>query len=336
MEPETADDGTRVSQEHPDWFLSRDGERLKNVRSRPRMGAEHTPLLDLSQAEVAKWVENEVSRVIDELGVDQIFWDYNQRPGCGGQRLMNGYIENTTWRYYENLYRMLETLAEKYPDVTWVNCASGGARNDLGILQRAAHAAFLTDYTVMPRHIKTINGMSMALPPEAMEILTDLLEASTQWGDFRTQMRLALFCGNWMITRYPVREFGNRATWDIVAHYVRLSKGFIRDTMKNCSVYHHTPELPVDKPGEWCVLEYVAENANTAYAGIFRLEQANSDEYLFRSRGLDPATRYEVTLENSQATITKLGQEIRENGIRVRLPVPLTSELLLFSKADMG
>ena len=320
-EAEVVDEGTRVSREHPEWFLMRDGERVKN-------------LLDLSQPEVAEWVEKEVSRVIEEYGPDEIYWDYDPRIGIGGQRLVDGYVESTTWRYYENLYRVLESLAERYPEVRWVNCAGGGGRNDLGILQRCAHTTQVTDYSVMPRSIKMISGLSMALPPEAILFITNHIGASTRWGDYRTQMRVSLFCGNSLLGLHPVKEIGMKAMWKLTAHYVELFNGFISDVMRNCRVYHHTPELPVDKAGDWCVLEYVSEDADAAYAGIFRLEAAERDEYVFRSRGLRPETRYRVTCENSGATIVKSGEEMREGGILVRLPVPLTSELLLVSKAD--
>jgi alpha-galactosidase len=270
--------------------------------------------------------------VIRDYGADEIMWDYNSRPGVGGQRRVGDYVEDTAWRYYENLYGLLSRLAEKYPHVTWLNCASGGARNDLGILQRYARATVVTDYSVMPRAIKMINGLTMALPPEVLCYFTNHIEASTRWTDWQTQMRVSLMCGSSFLGLHPVLEYGMKALWAQTARYVDLFHTFTSRTIRGCRVYHHTPDCPVDRPGSWCVLEYVGEAGASAYAGIFRLEAADRDEYVFRARGLDPEAAYEVTFDSSEAKIVRSGQALREDGLRLRLPAPLMSELLLFRR----
>jgi alpha-galactosidase len=39
-------------------------------------------------------------------------------------------------KYVENLYRLIESLRQEFPDVWFENCASGGGRIDLGMLSR--------------------------------------------------------------------------------------------------------------------------------------------------------------------------------------------------------
>ena len=124
----------------------------------------------------------------------------------------------------------------------------------------------------------------------------------------------------------PVIRAG--AIWAVVA------STFTSPVIKGCRVYHHTPDCPVDQPGAWCVLEYVGQDRVNAYAGIFRLEQAESDAYVFRPQGLDAAADYEVELDSSNARFVRSGQTLSEDGIRVRLAAPLTSELLLFRKVN--
>ena len=333
MEPEVADPGTGVAAAHPDWFVMRDGERISNLGSRNR-DQRYSPLLDLSLPEAAEWVEQQVAHVIEDYSADEIMWDYNARPGVGGQRRVGDHVEDTAWRYYENLYGLLKRLAEKHPHVTWLNCASGGARSDLGILQCGARATVVSDYSVMPRAIKMINGLTMALPPEALCYFTNHIEASTRWTDWQTQMRASLLCGSSFLGLHPVREYGMKGLWQQTARYISLFHTFTSPVIKGCRVYHHTPDCPVDQPGAWCVLEYVGQDRVNAYAGIFRLEQAESDAYVFRPQGLDAAADYEVELDSSNARFVRSGQTLSEDGIRVRLAAPLTSELLLFCKVN--
>ena len=107
-------------------------------------------------------------------------------------------------------------------------------------------------------------------------------------------------------------------------------------------VFHHTPDIGLYKPADWCVLEYAARDKSIGYAGIFRLGTGaagqngtvgrSSDEYLFRPRGLDPSRRYRVTLDSIGKEVKVEGFELITNGIRVYLDTPHTSELLLFKE----
>ena len=98
-------------------------------------------------------------------------------------------------------------------------------------------------------------------------------------------------------------------------------------------VLHHTPDIGLYSPAEWCVLEYASPKGERAYAGVFRLgpDQANeAREYIFRPRGIDPSRRYAVTFDNRSATIESSGADLVLRGIPVRLDGVNLSELLLF------
>ena len=47
-------------------------------------------------------------------------------------------------------------------------------------------------------------------------------------------------------------------------------------------------------------------------------------------RGLDAGRTYEVTFDNSQTTATVSGFALVNEGLRVRLPASLTSELIIY------
>ena len=97
------------------------------------------------------------------------------------------------------------------------------------------------------------------------------------------------------------------------------------------AVYHHTPDIGLFQPADWCVLEYAREDATQGYAGVFNLSGIKQ-EYLFRPRGVDRSSEYEVTLDNAGQKFTISGGDFANDGLHIRLDAALTSELILYGK----
>jgi hypothetical protein len=95
-------------------------------------------------------------------------------------------------------------------------------------------------------------------------------------------------------------------------------------------VFHHTPEAGVTGPSDWVVLEYAARDASAGYVGVFRLSGQAPETWLLQPRGLDPARRYAVTLDNRGQTLEMDGAELALRGLPLRLDAAYTSELVLY------
>jgi alpha-galactosidase len=322
LEAESIGKSTKLREQHPDFVLLRNGQPAFGGRA-----------LDLTKPEVAAWLEAELTRVFTEYGVDLFRLDYNVTDSRGGgNRVRDGFLENTTWRYYEAFYPMLDRLRKKFPKMIFENCAGGGARTDLGIL-RYMNTTWISDVSVLPKSVKILNGMTMLLPPEICN-----RTYGTQWdiqrqhGDLDTQLRVTLFAHPTGIGIAPSLADLNPANARRVRHAIELYKTFVRPMLSTSRVYHHTSEMPYETPGGWLVLEYAARDRARAYAGMFRLSGEGEPEYVFRPRGLRAGARYRVTFDNSGDSITKTGYDLRQEGIRVRLASGIRSELLLFEE----
>lgn len=77
-------------------------------------------------------------------------------------------------------------------------------------------------------------------------------------------------------------------------------------------VYHHTPDIGVMSPAEWCVLEYGTPDRSRGYAGVFRLG-SGAAEYRVRLRGVDASADYEVTLDNGSQVFRTSGRDLALN-----------------------
>ncbi len=327
LEPEAITPKSKLYREHPDWILRTDDDRAVGVFGYG---------LNLANPEAARYLEDTVIRVIRDFKLDFYKTDYNITTYEGGQTVREGFAENESWRHFETLYRVYDRVHAEYPGVALENCAGGGGRNDLGMMGRFHYCAE-SDYSSFPRSIRQINGMTLFLPPEAICYYHNHIPMAHQTADLDTHLRVTLFGVPIYVGFGAQNANRSNAYFSTTRRYIELAKTFCRPIMANRPiVYHHTPDIGLSAPADWCVLEYAAPDHQRAYAGIFKLNGAGPTDYVFRPRGLNLAQDYRVTLDNAQQTFIVSGRELANAGLRVQLDAALTSELILFEAVARG
>ena len=120
VEPEAVSEDSDLYRSHPEYAISAPG--LKPSRGR------HELLLDLSKDEVVDHILDELTSLLSSSPISYIKWDMN-RP-------FSDYPPDGAflYRYAKGLYRLMESISERFPNVFFQGCASGGNRFDLGIL----------------------------------------------------------------------------------------------------------------------------------------------------------------------------------------------------------
>jgi alpha-galactosidase len=319
MEPERLGEKSQTYKEHPEWVM------------KYYAGGPERCWLDLTKPEVAKWVEDQICRVVTEHELDFFRLDYNiGSPQGGGMTIRNGYMENNYWRYYEAFYGIFERIRKHFPDLILENCAGGGSRTDIGTVRLFSHT-WVTDYQVAPRSFSITNGMTIALPPEYVDrLLLGIGQTPHVAGELDFQARLALFGRPSINTMFSPPGVGpNPMILDRIKRTVNLYKNFVRPFQSTSRIYHHTPTVTECYPKGFGALEMVAKDRSKAIAGIFNLGNTDQKEYLFRFRGLDVGKRYRVTTDGIGSTWEADGRELVYGGVMIRLEAALTSELLI-------
>lgn len=121
VEPEGVNPDSDLARQHPDWMsTSRAGHLPPAWR--------HEQVLDLTRSEAFDYVLERLDALLSEYPISYLKWDYNRDHFDGGN---DG--QPSVRRQTLALYRLLDELTSRHPDVEIEICASGGGRVDLGI-----------------------------------------------------------------------------------------------------------------------------------------------------------------------------------------------------------
>lgn len=138
------------------WFdIERAHRESRLCREHPELvytGWEYNPhpgchLLRLQDPRARDWAVETISRHVRAHDVRWVRFDFNCDPAAGwAAQDADGRRGETEIRYIENLYAMLDSLLQRFPDLVIENCASGGRRIDLETLRRS-HADWISDHS---------------------------------------------------------------------------------------------------------------------------------------------------------------------------------------------
>lgn len=312
---------SKIREEHPEYIMTRHGVPCAGGRA-----------IDLSKPEVEKFCFDTIDGAVREYALDMYRIDHNHEIGIGGTRIVDGFVENTLWRYYEAFTRIFTTLRERYPSLVLQNCASGGGRLDWGTMN-LFHNTELSDWLRMPRSIRILNGVSMSLPPEVLMRCfgTESWEIHMD-GDLEAQLRSVAICRPILRGIAPAPELLTPWLAEKIDRFMQMYREFTRPLMKDCRVYHHTPWQPVTKAAPQVILEYAAPDASRGLIAVFNTAEPLPERTVVIPRGLKRSKTYRVHFENDADDIICSGAELMRDGVNVLTSNVMGSDLILFEE----
>lgn len=161
FEPEMINLDSELARAHPDWVLSDSAGGAPEHR--------HQRVLDLCAPGAWDYLYEAISALVEDYGIDYLKWDHNSpllsaghvaaQPTAGHSGA--GAVHDQTLA----LYRLLEALRERFPDLEIESCAGGGGRIDLGILERTQRV-WASDCIDAHDRQDIQRGTTLLLPPE--------------------------------------------------------------------------------------------------------------------------------------------------------------------------
>ena len=128
IEPEMVNPNSDLYRAHPDWVF--------HYPNRTRHEQRNQLILNIAREDVYQYLYESFSSLLRENNIKYIKWDMNRALADAGFPSAKTEDQRAVrMKYVENLYRLFDALRTEFPDVWFENCASGGGRIDLGMMQ---------------------------------------------------------------------------------------------------------------------------------------------------------------------------------------------------------
>ena len=160
FEPEMVNPGTELYKKHPDWILHVEG-RIPSL-------SRNQYTLDLSRDDVCQYITDCLCNILSRANIEYVKWDMNRYMAEPGSSFWGGEHQGEIMhRYILGLYKILETVVSRFPNVLFESCAGGGARFDPGMLYYAPQT-WTSDDTDAVERLKIQYGTSVVYPFSSM------------------------------------------------------------------------------------------------------------------------------------------------------------------------
>ncbi|ONI75595.1 alpha-galactosidase [Kribbella sp. ALI-6-A] len=277
VEPEMVNPDSDLAREHPEWILAT-GNRMPPT-------ARHQQGLNLGIPAAYDYILERLDSLLNEYDISYLKWDHNRDFVDGGNQLTGtaGIHQQTL-----ALYRLLDELKRRHPGLEIESCSSGGARVDLGVLERTDRVWGSDSNDALERQ-KIQRYTQLLLPPELIGCHVGPPKAHTtgrtQTLGFRAATALFGHFGiEWDISAASAEERAELAGW--VALHKELRP-----------LLHTGRVVRADRGSEDFLLHGVVarDGSRAVYSAVQLTQSITSDVGRVRLPGLDPARTYRVS-----------------------------------------
>ncbi|XAS71507.1 alpha-galactosidase [Micrococcaceae bacterium Sec5.1] len=130
VEPEMVNLDSDIARAHPEWIVGPSALSFKDGGRLP-LEWRHQHIIDLVNPEAWQYIFDRIDALLRENNISYLKWDQNRdllEHGHAGRSSVHGQTLAA--------YRLFDALRAEHPGVEIESCSSGGARVDLGILER--------------------------------------------------------------------------------------------------------------------------------------------------------------------------------------------------------
>ena len=298
-----ADPSSPVIQANPDWT---------STESDGYFGAAS---LCLSNQPTQDWLIQQGLHIIDDYHVDWILQDgENMVKQCTKTTHTHDANDSNYSNSVQGLNAVVSAIQKARPNVYWENCEDGGNMMTFNMVKRYVTSITNDASGSLPSR-QAVYGATYPFPPR---YTTRYMPSSDGVSTYSAHSYM--FGGNWVLMT-PLAGMTPDQVGFLsakIAHYKLLRSG-----VTSGKVYH---VLPPSSGGIDIIQSYNAPQ-DSGLAVVTRAADGVS-EYVFHPQGLNPDQRYTVSFEVSSTVMSIPGSQLMNNGVRVQLPIPYTSEIV--------
>ena len=300
FEPEMVSPISELYKEHPDWCI--------HIPGRNRSEARRQLILDYSREDVCNYIIEKISEVLSSAPISYVKWDMNRNMSeIGSAKLPANRQREVAHRYILGLYKVLEEITTRFPDVLFESCSGGGGRFDPGMLYYMPQT-WTSDNTDAIERLKIQFGTSMVYPNASIGCHVSAVpnHQVDRITPIETRGVVAM-SGNFGyeldITKLPESEK------EIIKEQVKLYKE-IRETIQFGKCYRLSSPFE-NNDVAWMFISKDCEEIIVSF--VRTLAKPNSKFISLKLVGLDESSKYEILGEN----IIVAGDELMNIGLNV-------------------
>lgn len=266
-------------------------------------------LFDYGNPAALKWMQETIYGIIEKNGVDIYRQDFNTSPGGVWRKLDQKDPERVgiaEMKHIEGLYRFLDEMRERFPNIAQENCSSGGRRIDYEMISRA-QVYCRSDYFIgrKPGDLAFIQGQNATRNTLAFLPFQGGEGNGVPIGDVYAM--LSVFAPGTVCTPTDFdgalvkREFSADET-----HWFQKMYGLL-DRIKpywSADFYPLTEDATTSN-AEWCAWQLDDPATDSGVVQVFRRAEAPDESRVLALQNIDPAGRYE--LENFAGEVKEVG-----------------------------
>ncbi len=311
FEPERVRNVTPIAKEHPEYFLIDENSC--------------DYLLNLGNADALEYCINTLSRCIENLNIDFYRQDFNFDPLS---RWRANDEENrcgiTEIKHIMGLYKLWDSLLERFPNLCIDNCASGGRRIDIETLRRSI-PLWRSDFQC------PANFDINATQSHNMQFSTWLPYSGTgsgrDWGD---SYRIRSTYGGSLTTNYSYSEGQNFGS----PEQVKWIKKYLNEYL-SIREYFYADFYPltdsIESEYSWNVCQFNRPEEGDGIVQAFRHEKSPFSSAYFKLSGLCPDKTYRVTDLDDGSYFDIYGEELMEKGLKIETDSPRCAKIYKYT-----
>lgn len=300
FEPEMISPISELYKNNPDWCI--------HIEGRVRSEARKQLILDLSREDVCNYIIEKISDILSSSPISYVKWDMNRNMSeIGSAKLDSNRQREVSHRYILGLYRVLDTITSKFPNVLFESCSGGGGRFDAGMLYYMPQT-WTSDNTDAIERLKIQFGTSLVYPNVSIGChVSDVPNHQVNRVTPIETRGVVAMSGNFGyeldITKLNIKEK------EIIKKQVELYKQ-IRNTIQFGKFYR----LLSPFEGNDTAWMFISEDEKEIIVSFVRvLSIPNYKPKFLKLTGIDENARYEIQDEN----LIVFGDELINVGLKV-------------------
>lgn len=280
IEPEMVNEDSDLYRSHPDWAFTIPGK--KPIRARNQL------VLDFSRPEIVDAVFNQIAVVLDDCRADYVKMDMNRSIADVYSAAASMQSQGKTlYQYTLGVYRFMEMLLQRYPNLLLEGCSGGGGRFDAGMLYYCPQI-WCSDNTDAIDRVRIQYGTSFGYPCRTMGAHVSAVPnfGTHRKTPFHTRAVVAMAgTFGYELDLNLISEEEKQAVPQQIADFKKYW-----NLLHNGLYYRLTDVMNKQKDAAWMM---VAEDGSEALLNIVTLDATgNAPNRFIRCAGLTPGANY--------------------------------------------